>query len=72
MGSHHFSVTNCGTKEHYQINFFALFTSPTQECEQWSQSVVDIIFAVVMDFSEAEAAGFVHRFLACAQLYLLS
>jgi hypothetical protein len=58
-----FSVTDGGTKEHYHIHFLALFTSLAKECEQHGEKIIDRLFAVVMDFSEAEAGGFVKAFI---------
>jgi len=58
-----FSVTNGGTAEHYRIHFLALFTSLAHECEQCQHEITDNLFAVVIDFSEAEAAGFVAGFV---------
>jgi hypothetical protein len=58
-----FTVANGGTIEHYRIHFLALFKSLAEECENRGQPVTDNLFGIVVDFSAAEAGGFVAAFV---------
>jgi hypothetical protein len=58
-----FSMANGVTVEHYRIHFLALFNSLAMECERRNHPISDELLGMVMDFSSAEAGGFIAAFI---------
>ncbi|KAF8956646.1 hypothetical protein BDZ97DRAFT_1925337 [Flammula alnicola] len=57
------SYSNGASAAHFEHHFLAVFTSIAYEAESRKIIVVDALFAGMMDFSEAERAGFTHGFI---------
>ncbi|KAH9949625.1 hypothetical protein B0H21DRAFT_804179 [Amylocystis lapponica] len=58
-----FSYSNGASAAHYEIHFYALFSAIAHEAREQTKAVQDELFGGVMDFSEAERAGFIQAFI---------
>ncbi|PPR02123.1 hypothetical protein CVT24_011345 [Panaeolus cyanescens] len=59
-----FSYTNGASQEHFEQHFLALFHSISLEASEHKRKLTDEDFAGVMDFSQAEHAGFSSAFVS--------
>ncbi|KZP22592.1 hypothetical protein FIBSPDRAFT_663248, partial [Athelia psychrophila] len=57
------SYTNGASENHYRLHFLALFLSIHEECQRRETVAGDSYLANVVDFSEAQRAGFITAFV---------